>query len=157
MPVEGEYEPSAQAWVRDQVELYEGSGGTQGTTLRDTGLPVVIVTNLGVKSGKVRKTPVMRVECVGVQPVYDIQTESGEYLAGHVRVHNCFILAVDDTMDSILTLARTEGMLFKFGSGAGSNLSTIRSSKEKMTGGGTVTTAGGVKYGSAEKPIGYGG
>jgi len=48
--------------VRDQVELYEGSGGTQGTTLRDTGLPVVIVTNLGVSSGKVRKTPVMRVE-----------------------------------------------------------------------------------------------
>jgi len=48
--------------VRDQVELYEGSGGTQGTTLRDTGLPVVIVTNLGASSGKVRKTPVMRVE-----------------------------------------------------------------------------------------------
>jgi deazaflavin-dependent oxidoreductase (nitroreductase family) len=62
MPVEGEYEPSAQAWVRDQVELYEGSGGTKGTTLRDTGLPVVIVTNIGVSSGKVRKTPVMRVE-----------------------------------------------------------------------------------------------
>jgi deazaflavin-dependent oxidoreductase (nitroreductase family) len=62
MPVQGEYEPSAQAWVRDQVELYEGSGGTQGTTLRDTGLPVVIVTNLGASSGKVRKTPVMRVE-----------------------------------------------------------------------------------------------
>jgi deazaflavin-dependent oxidoreductase (nitroreductase family) len=48
--------------VRDQVELYESSGGTQGTTLRDTGLPVVIVTNLGGKSGKLRKTPVMRVE-----------------------------------------------------------------------------------------------
>ena len=62
MPVEGEYEPSTAAWVRDQVELYEGSGGAQGTTLRDTGLPVVIVTNLGVSSGKVRKTPVMRVE-----------------------------------------------------------------------------------------------
>src|ERR1700741_1386604 len=62
MPVEGEYEPSAAAWVRDQVELYEGSGGTQGTTLRDTGLPVVIVTNVGASSGKVRKTPVMRVE-----------------------------------------------------------------------------------------------
>ena len=48
--------------MREQVELYEGSGGTQGTTLRDTGLPVVIVTNRGVKTGKVRKTPVMRVE-----------------------------------------------------------------------------------------------
>jgi F420H(2)-dependent quinone reductase len=62
MPVEGEYEPSPAAWVRDQVELYESSGGTQGLTLRDTGLPVVIVTNRGVKSGKVHKTPVMRVE-----------------------------------------------------------------------------------------------
>jgi F420H(2)-dependent quinone reductase len=62
MPVEGEYEPSTAAWVRDQVELYEGSGGTQGTTLRETGLPVVIVTNRGAKSGKVHKTPVMRVE-----------------------------------------------------------------------------------------------
>ena len=48
--------------MRDQVELYESSGGTQGTTLRDTGLLVVIVTNLGASSGKVRKTPVMRVE-----------------------------------------------------------------------------------------------
>ena len=62
MPVEGEYEPSTRAWVRDQVELYEGSGGTQGTTLRDTGLPVVIITNRGARSGKLRKTPVMRVE-----------------------------------------------------------------------------------------------
>ena len=62
MPVEGDYEPSPAAWVRDQVELYEGSGGTQGLTLRDTGLPVVIVTNRGAKSGKVHKTPVMRVE-----------------------------------------------------------------------------------------------
>jgi hypothetical protein len=44
--------PSTAAWVRDQVELYEGSGGTQGTTLRDTGLPVVIVTNRGAKSGR---------------------------------------------------------------------------------------------------------
>jgi F420H(2)-dependent quinone reductase len=62
MPVEGQYEPSTAAWVRDQVELYEGSGGTRGTTLRDTGLPVVVVTNRGAKSGKVHKTPVMRVE-----------------------------------------------------------------------------------------------
>ncbi len=48
--------------MRDQVELYESSGGTKGTTLRDSGLPVVVVTNLGASSGKVRKTPVMRVE-----------------------------------------------------------------------------------------------
>jgi F420H(2)-dependent quinone reductase len=62
MPVIGEYEPSPSSWVRDQVELYESSGGTKGTTLRDTGLPVVILTNKGAASGKVRKTPVMRVE-----------------------------------------------------------------------------------------------
>jgi len=62
MRVEGDYEPSPRSWVRDQVELYEGSGGTQGTTLRDTGLPVVIISNRGVRSGKLRKTPVMRVE-----------------------------------------------------------------------------------------------
>src|SRR4051794_39893502 len=62
MPLSGEYEPSAYDWVREQVELYESSGGTEGTTLRDTGLPVVIVTNRGARSGKLRKTPVMRVE-----------------------------------------------------------------------------------------------
>jgi F420H(2)-dependent quinone reductase len=62
MPLQGEYEPSTAAWVRDQVEEYESSGGTKATTLRDTGLPVVIVTNIGVASGKLRKTPVMRVE-----------------------------------------------------------------------------------------------
>ena len=56
-----EYKPSPTQWVRDQVELYESSGGTQGTTLRETGLPVIIVTNTGNKTGSVRKTPLMRV------------------------------------------------------------------------------------------------
>src|SRR5215472_5526374 len=65
MSVTGQYEPSPAQWVRDQVEEYEGSGGTLGTTLRDTGLPVVVVTNVGARSGKVRKTPVMRVEHQG--------------------------------------------------------------------------------------------
>src|SRR3954471_4590857 len=54
------YVPSPRDWVREQVELYEKSGGTQGTTLRDTGLPVIIVTNTGNKTGAVRKTPLMR-------------------------------------------------------------------------------------------------
>jgi deazaflavin-dependent oxidoreductase (nitroreductase family) len=54
--------PSPRDWVREQVELYEKSGGTQGTTLRDTGLPVVIVTHTGNKTGAVRKTPLMRVK-----------------------------------------------------------------------------------------------
>jgi F420H(2)-dependent quinone reductase len=65
MPLEGEYEPSTIGWVREQVEEYEASGGTRATTLRDTGLPVVIVTSRGVKSGKLRKTPLMRVEHEG--------------------------------------------------------------------------------------------
>jgi deazaflavin-dependent oxidoreductase (nitroreductase family) len=62
MAIDGEYVPSTAAWVRDQVEEYERSGGASGTTLRDTGLPVVIVTNRGAKTGAVRKTPLMRVE-----------------------------------------------------------------------------------------------
>jgi deazaflavin-dependent oxidoreductase (nitroreductase family) len=65
MPHEADYEPSPRRWVRDQVELYENSGGTQGTTLRGTGLPVVVITNRGARSGKLRKTPVMRVEHEG--------------------------------------------------------------------------------------------
>ncbi len=57
-----EYIPSTTDWVREQVEVYEGSGGTEGTTLRDTGLPVIIVTNRGNRTGAIRKTPLMRVK-----------------------------------------------------------------------------------------------
>ena len=56
------YVPSPRDWVREQVDLYESSGGTEGTTLRDTGLPVIIVTHTGNKTGAVRKTPLMRVK-----------------------------------------------------------------------------------------------
>lgn len=63
MPLEGEYEPSSAKWVRDQVEEYERSGGSSGTTLR--GVPVVVITSLGASSGKLRKHPVMRVEHEG--------------------------------------------------------------------------------------------
>ena len=62
MSIQGEYEPSASDWVREQVEEYEASGGTRANTLRDTGLPIIIMTMLGAKSGKMRKVPVMRVE-----------------------------------------------------------------------------------------------
>jgi len=65
MAIDGKYMPSPSAWVRDQVEEYEGSGGTAGTTLGESGLPVVIVTNKGAKTGAVRKTPLMRVEHEG--------------------------------------------------------------------------------------------
>src|SRR5215467_10041108 len=57
-----EYIPSPRDWVREQVELYESSGGVQGITLRDTGLPVIIVTHSGNKTGAIRKTPLMRVK-----------------------------------------------------------------------------------------------
>ena len=62
MPLEGEYVPSPWEWVRDQVENYESSGGQRANTFLDTGLPVVIVTTRGNKSGTLRKTPLMRVE-----------------------------------------------------------------------------------------------
>jgi F420H(2)-dependent quinone reductase len=62
MPLTGEYEPSPSQWVRDQVEAYEGSGGREANTLRDTGLPIIVVGTLGKKTGKVRKWALMRVE-----------------------------------------------------------------------------------------------
>ncbi len=64
MALQGEYEPSTQEWVRNQVEEYESSGGTRGTTMR--GLPVIILTSRGAKSGKLRKTPLMKVEHDGL-------------------------------------------------------------------------------------------
>ena len=60
MPLTGEYEPSPSSWSRDQVETYERSGGTAGNELN--GKPVIILTSTGAKSGKLRKTPLMRVE-----------------------------------------------------------------------------------------------
>ncbi|WP_030690110.1 nitroreductase family deazaflavin-dependent oxidoreductase [Streptomyces globisporus] len=83
MPLEGEYEPSTTKWVRDQVELYESSGGTEGTTMR--GLPVVLVTNLGARSGKLRKTPLMRVEHEGA---YALVASNGGAVRHPVWYHN---------------------------------------------------------------------
>ena len=57
-----EYIPPTLDWVREQVELYESSGGTEGTTLRDTGLPCIIITHVGNQTGSIRKIPVMRVK-----------------------------------------------------------------------------------------------
>jgi deazaflavin-dependent oxidoreductase (nitroreductase family) len=62
MSPQGEYEPSPWPWVRDQVETYERSGGREGNTFMDTGLPVVLLTTRGRKTGKLRKSPLMRVE-----------------------------------------------------------------------------------------------
>ncbi|HEX6873148.1 MAG TPA: nitroreductase family deazaflavin-dependent oxidoreductase [Micromonosporaceae bacterium] len=67
MPLTGEYEPSRSTWAREQAELYESSGGTDGLTMR--GRPVVVVTSVGARTGKLRKTPVMRVEHDGAYAV----------------------------------------------------------------------------------------
>ncbi len=91
------------------------------------------------EAGGVKLLAIARVERLGEMEVYDIQTESGEYLSGGLRVHNCFILSVDDTMESILEWYREEGLIFKGGSGAGVNLSRIRSSKELLASGGTAS------------------
>ncbi|MEU0534998.1 vitamin B12-dependent ribonucleotide reductase [Amycolatopsis tolypomycina] len=93
----------------------------------------------GLPAHERKRLEIAAIESRGEMPVYDIQTESGEYLSGNLRVHNCFILAVDDTMESILNWYREEGLIFKGGSGAGLNLSRIRSSKELLTSGGTAS------------------
>jgi len=93
----------------------------------------------GLAARETKGLEIDRIEELGVMEVYDIQTQSGEYLSGNMRVHNCFILAVDDTMDSILEWYREEGLIFKGGSGAGVNLSRIRSSKELLSSGGTAS------------------
>ena len=92
------YVPSPRDWVREQVELYESSGGTEGTTLRDTGLPVIIVTHIGNKTGAVRKTPLMRVRRA-------IVTSSSDRRAGHQRIRfGCTICASIRMLKSVMRL-----------------------------------------------------
>lgn len=70
VPLKGEFAPpSPTSWIREQIEVWERSGGTEGTTLLDTGLSVIIIVNRGARSGQLHRTPVMRVE------------HSGDYLA----------------------------------------------------------------------------
>ena len=85
MAVDGEYEASPAGWVRDQVALYERTGGAEGNTLRDSGLPIVVVTTRGNKSGKLRKTPLMRVEHDGE---YALIGSMGGAPKNPVWVHN---------------------------------------------------------------------
>lgn len=79
MPLEGEYEPSTQQWVRDQVERYERTGGREANTLRDTGIPIVVFTLRGRRSGKLRKVPLMRVEHDGRYAMVASQGGSPEH------------------------------------------------------------------------------
>jgi deazaflavin-dependent oxidoreductase (nitroreductase family) len=105
-----DYIPSPRQWVRDQVELYERSGGTEGTTLRDTGLPVIIVTHTGNRTGAIRKTPLMRVKdgasyvlvgSLGGAPqnpvwVYNLRANPTIELRDHTAVHRMRVREVED-------------------------------------------------------------
>ncbi len=86
MPLTGTYEPSPAAWVREQVEAFERSGGKEANTLRDTGMPIVVVTNRGAVSGKLRKTPVMRVEHNGCYAMVASKGGAPEHPAWYANV-----------------------------------------------------------------------
>ena len=108
-----EYKPSTRQWVAEQVERYEGSGGTEALTLRDTGLPVVIVTNRGRKTGAIRKTPLMRVVdgrnyiLVGSQGgapknpqwVYNLRTDPNVEIRDKTEVHRMRVREVTDAAE----------------------------------------------------------
>ena len=105
-----EYVPSPIKWTRDQVELYESSGGTRGTELLDTGLPVIIVTHKGNRTGAIRKTPLMRVmdgdryvlvASLGGAPenpvwVYNLRADAGVEIRDETEVHRMRAREVTD-------------------------------------------------------------
>ena len=107
MPLDGEYQPSPEQWVRDQVERYEATDGREAGTLGDTGLPVVIFTTRGNKSGKLRKTPLMRVEHDGA---YLLVASKGGAPSHPVWYHNLRAdpgaLEVQDGADRFDAVAR---------------------------------------------------
>ena len=114
-----DYIPSPRQWVRDQVELYERSGGTAGTTLRDTGLPVIIVTHTGNKTGAIRKTPLMRVKdganyvligSVGGAPthpvwVYNLRANPSVEIRDHAAIQAMRVREVNDESERALLWA----------------------------------------------------
>ena len=87
----------------------------------------------------VREEPIQRIEFLGLMKVYDIQTESGQYLSNNILVHNCFIISVNDDLVNrrgIMDLITSEARLFKYGSGTGTNYSRLRAKQEPLSGGG---------------------
>ncbi|MBA3738266.1 MAG: vitamin B12-dependent ribonucleotide reductase [Actinobacteria bacterium] len=122
--------------VGDQV-LFEAEIGF--VDARKTDKLDMAIDRQGMATRDTKRLEIGWIEPLGPMEVYDIQTESGEYLSGNLRVHNCFILAVEDHMSSILNWYVEEGTIFKGGSGSGINLSKIRSSKEGLAGGGTAS------------------
>jgi ribonucleotide reductase alpha subunit len=86
-----------------------------------------------------REEEIFRIEALGIQPVYDIQTESGQYLSNNVVVHNCFIQSIEDDLvndGGIMDLWTREARIFKYGSGSGTNFSKLRGESEPLSGGG---------------------
>jgi ribonucleoside-diphosphate reductase alpha chain len=102
-----------------------------------------LMESLGLQNlkrcGDLREEEIVAIEELGEMDVFDIQTESGEYLSNNIAVHNCFILSVEDTIESILDWNTKEGMIFRGGSGSGINLSRIRGSKEHLSKGGLAS------------------
>ena len=108
-----EYIPSPTDWVREQVEQYEGSGGTEATQLRDSGFPVIIVTNQGNKTGAIRKTPLMRVKdgnnfvLVGSRGgapknpvwVYNLRNDANVEIRDETEVFTMRVREVDDPQE----------------------------------------------------------
>jgi ribonucleoside-diphosphate reductase alpha chain len=86
-----------------------------------------------------REETILRIEALGIQPVYDIQTASGQYLSNNIVVHNCFIQSIEDDLvneNGIMDLWVREARLFKYGSGTGTNFSRLRGDGESLSGGG---------------------
>jgi ribonucleoside-diphosphate reductase alpha chain len=141
------FKPDARPDRHGCWSLSMGSVGDQVTFAEEVGFIdprkvdqlEMAIDRFGMSTRDTKRLEIERIEQLGPMEVYDIQTESGEYLSGNLRVHNCFILAVDDQMSSILNWYVEEGTIFKGGSGSGINLSRIRSSKEPLAGGGTAS------------------
>ena len=135
----------------DRHDLYEvsiGIGSERGRFAEFVGFPSreksdKLLHSLLLRDWKrcpdLREEQIVAIDPLGVEDVYDIQTESGEFLTNNVAVHNCFILSVEDNMESILNWNTKEGNIFRGGSGSGINLSKIRGSMEPLSKGGTAS------------------
>ena len=135
MTLSGEYEPSPEKWVRDQVETYESSGGTEGTTMR--GVPVVVVTSLGAKSGKLRKNPLMRVEHEGSYALVASKGGAPEHptwyhnLVAHPTVE---VQDGPDRREYTVRVARGRRACRRGGSGRSRSGRTTRTTRRRPTG-----------------------
>jgi ribonucleoside-diphosphate reductase alpha chain len=133
---------------RDLHEVAIAIGSERGRFAELVGFPGrkksdALLRSLTLRNWKhcpdLREEEIVSIEPQGVQEVYDIQTESNEFLTNNVAVHNCFILSVEDNIESILDWNTKEGKIFRGGSGAGINLSKIRGSMEPLAKGGTAS------------------